>query len=387
MTMAGSVPLFAVRLSRVARACLLATIASLSCGAADAHTTGTSYLRIDARAGSGTFAASWDIALTDLQWALDLDTDGDAKTSSDELLAQRERIISLATKNLNVQRGGAPCAISVDRVARVSRDSQPFAALRLRGRCLQAGPLQVSTGLFFGSTVYTALLNVQTSRGSTQTLLSRSHSAWTEPAVASWASTLLLFLAQGIWHVLIGYDHIAFLLLLLLPSVLRVNQEGWQRASSVRYVFRDVLKIVTAFTIAHSITLGLAASGALRLPTPPIEAAIAGSIVIAGLINLFPRAASARLAVAFGFGLVHGFGFANALGEIGAKGFALAPMLAGFNLGVEVAQLLIVALTLPVLMILSARPLYARRVMPACSLLIALAGTVWLTERLATALH
>jgi hypothetical protein len=359
----------------------------LASGAAYAHTTGTSYLRIDARADSGTLAASWDIALTDLQWALDLDTDGDATTSSDELQAQRERIISLATRNLNVQRGGAPCSISVDGVERVSRDSQPFASLRLRGQCQQAGPLQVSTGLFFGSVAYAALVNVQTSHGSTETLLSQSHSVWTEPVAASFASTLVLFLGQGIWHVLIGYDHIAFLLLLLLPSVLRVNQDGWLRASSARDVFRDVLKIVTAFTIAHSITLGLAASGMLRLPTQPIEAAIAGSIVIAGLINLFPRAASARLAVAFGFGFIHGFGFANALGEIGAKGFALAPMLAGFNLGVEVAQLLIVAVTLPVLMMLSVRPLYARRVMPACSLLIALAGTVWLTERLATALH
>ncbi len=346
-----------------------------------AHTSSTSYLRIDARAANTALAVTWDISLLDLQWALDLDTDGDAKTSLAELQVRRALIARLVEKNLDISRGGAACTINLDDLAQATRDSQPVASLRLSGRCPSTGALQVLTRLFFGSAGYTALLEVITSRGATSTLLSQSSPAWTEPAVVSLVATLMLFLSQGIWHVLIGYDHIAFLLLLLLPSVLRVTLAGWAQATRPRDVIRDVLKIVTAFTIAHSITLGLAATNTLRLPTRPIEIAIAGSIVIAGVMNLYPRAASARLSLAFGFGLVHGFGFANALAETGATGFALAPMLAGFNLGVEVAQLLIVGVTVPALLIISAKPIYARRLMPVGSILISLVGAVWLAQR------
>ena len=350
--------------------------------AALAHTTGTSYLTIDTRLDQSAVAASWDIALTDLQWALDLDADGDARTSLGEIQARRDSIARLVERNLQLHRGGTICAIKVTGMQPSTRDAQPFLGVQLRGRCVDSGSLQVSTRLFFGNEAYTALLNVLTARGTTQTLLSPSQPSWTEPDAPSFGATLLRFLGQGIWHVLTGYDHIAFLLLLLLPSVLRTTQDGWTRATRVRDILFDVLKIVTAFTVAHSITLGLAATDTLRLPTQPIEVAIAATIVVAGLMNLFPRAAAARLAIAFGFGLIHGFGFANALKEIGAQGFGLAPMLAGFNLGVEVAQILIVCLSLPILLLLSAKPNYARRVMPACSLAIAVTGAIWLAQRL-----
>jgi hypothetical protein len=182
--------------------------------------------------------------------------------------------------------------------------------------------------------------------------------------------------------VLIGYDHIAFLLLLLLPSVLHASSSGWVAAASGRQVIRDLLKIVTTFTVAHSVTLGLAATGTVQVPTQPIEVAIAGSIIVAGLLNLFPAAARWRMPLALVFGLVHGFGFANALRGIDVSGFRLAPVLAGFNVGVEVAQLLIVAAALPVLWALSRTRSYAGHVMPALSVATALTGGVWLIGRL-----
>jgi hypothetical protein len=369
-------------MNRATTSTLFLLALSLLSGLTSAHSGDTSYLTIDTRADSGELTANWGIAMADLQWALDLDSDGDAKTSRGEIDARRDAISRLVEKNLSVRRGAMPCPFKVMDMRPSSRDAQPYLELQLRGRCDTSGPLQVQTGLFFGSAAYTALLDVLTNRGATRTLLSESQPGWLEPATPSLGATLLRFLGQGTWHVLIGYDHIAFLLLLLLPSVLRATQQGWTQVTRVRDVLRDILKIVTAFTIAHSITLGLAATNTLRLPTQPIEAAIAASIVVAGLMNLFPRTAGARLAVAFGFGLVHGFGFANALQEIGAQGFALAPMLAGFNLGVEVAQILVVCLSLPILMLLSRRPSYARRVMPACSLAIAVTGAFWLASRL-----
>ena len=106
-----------------------------------------------------------------------------------------------------------------------------------------------------------------------------------------------------------------------------------------RDVARDIVTIITAFTIAHSTTLALAVTGTVHVPTQPIEVAIAASIAVAGGINLLPRLSRLRLPLAFGFGFVHGFGFANALSEIDASGTALLPLLAGFNIGVEMAQL------------------------------------------------
>jgi hypothetical protein len=194
--------------------------------------------------------------------------------------------------------------------------------------------------------------------------------------------TLIRFLREGVWHVLVGYDHIAFLLLLLLPSVLRGTEAGWTAAESSREVICELVKIVTAFTIAHSFTLGLASTGVVQIPVQPIEVAIAGSIIVAGLLNLFPAAAGWRLRLAFGFGFVHGFGFANALREIAADGSRLAPMLAGFNLGVELAQLMIIAATLPILWLLSRRARYSRRFMPTLSVATAFAGAIWFVGRL-----
>ncbi len=380
--MTRSTPAFADCLSRASRAWLLASIAFLASSAASAHTTGASYLHIDARAGSGSITATWDIAVKDLQWALDLDTNNDAKTSLEELQAQRAVITNLASRNLAIGRGGVACRMLARQLRLIARAAETFASLELEGQCSKPGALQVSTNLFFGSVAYTALLDIQTPAERFPAILSQAQPTWMEPAMPSLNTTLALFLSQGIWHVLIGYDHIAFLLLLLLPSVLRATHDGWHNSPSKRAVARDILKIVTAFTVAHSITLGLAASGTVRLPAQPIEIAIAGSIIVAGLMNLLPAAARWRVLLALGFGLVHGFGFANALAEIGAQGYGLAPMLAGFNLGVETAQLIIVAVALPVLFLLRRAPTYARRLMPALSLATAITGAFWLVARL-----
>jgi ABC-type Mn2+/Zn2+ transport system permease subunit len=134
--------------------------------------------------------------------------------------------------------------------------------------------------------------------------------------------------------------------------------------------------------VAHSITLALAITGVARLPTQPIELAIAASIAVAAAINLMPRLSRARLPLAFGFGLVHGFGFANALSDLDAQGSGLLPLLAGFNIGVEIAQLAIVALVLPVIYAVRRTRWYASGVLPLGSCALGAAGVVWLIQRL-----
>jgi hypothetical protein len=368
-------------ISRAAR--LLAVILGVAAsGPALAHANGASYLHIVAGNEGAQLTATWDIAASDLQLPLELDADGDGVLTARELEARGTAFVRFATDKLKVRRGGAECDIQPGRPTVRARESESFVSLPLLVGCAADGPLEVSTNLFFGSPGYSALLDVRTPHHRFATALSMNGATWTEPPAPSVLATSWRFLREGVGHVLIGYDHIAFVLLLLLPSVLRASPSGWVAATNGRHVLRDLLKIVTAFTVTHSVTLGLAATETVRVPTQPIEVAIAGSIVVAGLLNLFPAAALWRLPLAVVFGFVHGFGFANALQGVDVGGFRMTPVLAGFNLGVEVAQLLIIAAALPILWLLSRTRGYARRVMPALSIAIALTGGAWLIGRL-----
>jgi hydrogenase/urease accessory protein HupE len=173
------------------------------------------------------------------------------------------------------------------------------------------------------------------------------------------------FFPLGIEHILTGYDHLLFLLALML----RGGGMG------------SLLKIITAFTVAHSITLALAALDVIVLPGALVESVIALSIAYVALENLLPRyAASRRWAVSFLFGLAHGFGFSSVLREIGLPKENLLLSLLNFNLGVEVGQLTIVLLAVPVLMRFRDRPWESRIIMSISGVIFAI-GLVLFIER------
>ena len=175
------------------------------------------------------------------------------------------------------------------------------------------------------------------------------------------------FLVLGIEHILTGYDHLAFLLAVLLT--------GGSLASNAR--------IITSFTIAHSLTLALATFGVVTLPATIVEPLIAASIVVVGIENLVHRQLARRWLVTFGFGLIHGLGFAQILRELGiaTMGIQGAVPLLSFNLGVELAQLSIAAITLPLIWRLQRRPAFMLKHAPALSLLLTLAGVYWFIAR------
>ena len=156
---------------------------------------------------------------------------------------------------------------------------------------------------------------------------SRTEAALTEAPQPSTLQVVGLYLGAGIEHILIGYDHIAFLIAIVLWA-----NRLW-----------PVVKLVTAFTIGHSITLSLAALDIVRIPSSIIEPAIAASIVFVAAENFFSHDVQKRWRDTFLFGLVHGFGFASALQEFGIPKSALIPALASFNIGVEIGQIAIVA--------------------------------------------
>jgi hydrogenase/urease accessory protein HupE len=207
-----------------------------------------------------------------------------------------------------------------------------------------------------------------------QALLDASNTTVTLSAPApSLFATMQRYLVTGIEHIFLGYDHIAFLVGVVL----------WAR----RIV--PVIKIVTAFTIAHSITLSLAALNIVVIPSIVVEPAIAASIVFVAMENFFSRDIDRRWRVTFVFGLIHGFGFAGALREVGLPPNAVVTALAAFNVGVEIGQVAIVSIVVPALIALDrlmatdrAKPARATSLVYGLSALISLLGSYWFLTRL-----
>jgi hypothetical protein len=193
--------------------------------------------------------------------------------------------------------------------------------------------------------------------------------------------TFAEYLQAGIWHILSGIDHLLFLLSLLLPAVLLRSHGRWQPVPTARSAFLGIVRVVTAFTGAHSITLALAAFDIIRLPSRLTESAIAASIIVAALNNIVPVVTSARARIAFTFGLLHGFGFASVLSDMGLPDGARLLSLLAFNVGIECGQLAVVLLVMPLVYKVRCGTMYRRVVLPAGSAAVAVLAAVWLAQR------
>jgi len=189
------------------------------------------------------------------------------------------------------------------------------------------------------------------------------------------------FVYEGIFHLLIGLDHLLFLLVLMLPATLRRKETDPQQ--SLKQRIWQLTGIVTAFTVAHSITLALAAMNLVRLPIAWVETVIALSIALAALNVAWPVLGRKTWKLAFAFGLVHGFGFASVLGDLtsGVQQTALA--LAGFNIGVELGQIALLLLVFPVLYFWGRARHYGRAVVPAMLAATGALSLYWVVERAA----
>jgi hypothetical protein len=196
------------------------------------------------------------------------------------------------------------------------------------------------------------------------------------------AGGLLSFVRHGIEHILYGYDHVAFVLALLLVVILARGPRGWE-PRHLGSALRATAAIVTSFTVAHSLTLIAASLGWLALPSRLVESLIAVSIVYTAIENIVRPDVRWRFALTFAFGLMHGLGFAGVLAELLPPDDVVVPLLA-FNAGVELGQLSIVVVTLPLLALLCravSAQRYRRVVMPIASGAIAVLGALWLVER------
>jgi len=360
---------------------LVALLAALLALPALAHKASDSYLTLEVR--DARLAGRWDIALRDADLALDLDADGDGAITWGELRTRERDLGAWALSRLTVRSGGEPCALTATRLATDTHTDGAYAVLEVDGRCEHAATaLGIDYRLLFDlDPQHRGLVRVVSPTSETSVVLSSAERSATVAATGDKLAQAVSYLREGVLHIWGGFDHVLFLVSLLLPAVLVRRRDAWAPVDAFGPAFVDVAKIVTAFTLAHSITLTLAALDVVALPSRLVESAIALSVVLAALNNLFPVVKHGRWVAAFAFGLVHGFGFAGALADLGLPRGALALSLAAFNVGVELGQLAIVAVFLPAAFALRATLAYRRYALGAGSLAIVAIAAVWLAER------
>ena len=347
-----------------------------------AHKLSDSYLTL--KIEDAKITGQWDIALRDLELAVGLDANEDGVITWGELRAQHDALAAYARERLRFQCGESNGTLRVTEHLVDRHTDGAYAVLRFVVDGLEVErALEISYRALFdldqqhrGLLKLTAHDQVQTAVFGPERATQRFELGEAHPG-----RQFLAFAGEGVWHIWIGFDHILFLLALLLPAVLARNGAAWSALPAFRPAFVNVLKIVTAFTVAHSITLSLATLGILRLPSRWIESAIAASVVLAAFNNLIPFFHGRGWLVAFLFGLIHGFGFANVLTDLGLASGGLVLALVGFNLGVEAGQLTIVSIFLPLAFALRSSWFYQRLTLQLGSAAIVLVAGTWMCER------
>jgi len=350
---------------------------------ASAHKPSDSYLSLTVEPAG--VSGRWDIALRDLDFAIGLDENGDGEITWGEVRARHTEIAAYAGARLAVKADGADCRIEVGLQAVDSHTDGAYSVLPLRLSCATSAPTKLTIAYRLFADIdpqHRGLLNLSAGGQARTAILGpqAAEQTFDLQRIGRW-SQFVQYLEEGVWHIWIGFDHILFLLSLLLPAVMVWGAGRWQPAQRFGEAFWDVARIVTSFTVAHSITLSLATLGYVSLPSRWVEASIAASVVLAALNNVFTVFHGRRWVVAFVFGLIHGFGFASVLADLGLPQDALLLALVGFNVGVEVGQLAIVLVFLPLAFALRRTAFYRRAVLLAGSLVIATIAAIWLAER------
>ena len=354
----------------------------LASALAQAHIASNGFLSLDV--DRTQISGALELAIRDGELAVGLDHDGDGKVTWGELRAGQEALQMYVLGHLHLAGPAAQCRMEFSRVEVNERVDGNYLWLPFKAAC---GTL--SDGLSIDYQVLDA--EDPSHRG----LLTLTANGATQTAVLGGTSTLRVFkldhpspwsafveyLRAGIWHIWSGIDHLLFLLSLLLPAVLVRRQNRWEAVPMAAPAFANIVKVVTAFTLAHSITLSLAAFDVIRLPGRLTESVIAASIIVAALNNVFPRVTQGRWRIAFAFGLLHGFGFASVLAEMGLPKGARLVSLVAFNLGVEAGQLAVVLAVMPAAYVLRSTAFYRRGVMPWGSSAIAALAMVWFVQR------
>ena len=347
---------------------------------ASAHISSSGFLVVRVH-GQG-LDGSIELAIRDVELAVGLDSNHDGKVTWGELRRGEPELARYVAQHLVLSN----CPLKFQALRVNERVDGNYAWLPFQAQCASI-PMQLDV-------TYTLLEGLDPSHRGLLTLTSatgtqtgavggeRPAASFNLNSPSRWR-TLVEYLQAGIEHIWSGIDHLLFLISLLLPAVLARATGRWEPVPSARPAFLSILKVVTAFTLAHSITLTLAALDIVRLPSRLTESVIAASIMVAALNNIFPLVTESRARIAFAFGLLHGFGFASVLADMGLPSGARLLSLLAFNLGIETGQLAVVLVVMPVVYRLRVKLLYRDAILPWGSAAIAGLALVWLVQRAA----
>ena len=356
----------------------------LCIGGANAHLASDSYLRVEVFADK-SLTGQWDIAIRDLDVTVGLDADSDGAVTWGELRGRRGEIESYAFGRLRIGRAGGACALRPTEFLVDHHAGEAFAVLRFAADCPAGGaPLSLEYRLLFDvDPTHRGLLTVVERGGAVHTeVLSPER-----PAVplsggpGSRAAELGHFFMFGLHHILVGYDHLLFVaVLLVVASLRRAEGRAWVPIDRLSRVIIEVVKILTAFTLAHATTMTLAVLGRIDVPSRIVEPAVALTIILTALDNVRPVLPQLRWGVAFAFGLIHGLAFATALEPMQLPAMRLALALLSFNLGIEAGQLALAAVLVPLAFGLRRARVY-RGLIVFVSVGALLMASVWLVDR------
>jgi hydrogenase/urease accessory protein HupE len=341
---------------------------------ASAHDPGLSTATV--RLTQNQIEVTLGFSIIDTAEIVEIDKDRDAHISKEELADAVNELQKMGTNALNLKLDGQ--SISPTNV-KCTFDPSDNASVTITFPAARLSKLELrSKWLALLQPGHRQFLSIQNPKGEVlaERLLSANSDSVTiqmdpadsQPVAVVRNNSFADFLVMGVKHIWTGYDHLLFLLGLLI----------------VTRNFASSFKIITCFTIAHSITLAVATLSLVQFSSRIVEPLIAASIVYVGIENLFrgddPKG---RWLLTFAFGLIHGFGFASVLRElgVGANGSGIAVPLVSFNLGVELGQIVIAALVLPVIWKLRTKPVFITRWVPACSVVVALLGGYWFVQR------
>ncbi len=359
---------------RLCIVCVLTMLSTLSL----AHQSGNSYLRIGST--SRGLEVQLDFAVRDIDSLLQIPEAERRPLVRDDLPALRDRMVQLVHEALVMEVDGVPVKLDFRSQDVVLHNDGLYVRQQHVGSPLPegAGQLLVRYGFFNDDEkLARAFVKLEANGAERSFVFDARHAAQRLPLrELALAELLWTYAREGALHIWSGLDHLLFLLCLLLPGLASARDHP-------SLLGRYALSVVTAFTVAHSITLAAAALDWVVLPDRWIEACIAASIIVTAVLNLLSGQRGHQWKLAFAFGLVHGLGFANGVRELGLSSSHFVETLLAFNLGVEAGQLLVVAGWGVLLWPLLRRPAMVARIQRWGSVGIGAMAAVWLLERVA----
>ena len=335
----------------------------------------------------------WDIALRDLDFAIGIDSNRDGAITWGEVKAHRDAIERYALPAVAIKGDGLDCEITptgqqVDEHSDGAYDVILFDAL-----CDKEVPDKLSV-------VYRLFENVDPYHRGIVTVHAHGNISGAVLGPQNPATTLDLnqpdrwrqfksFVVDGVWHIWTGPDHLLFIVSLLLPAVLICRRRPrslldpgvWEPVRSFWPAALELIKVISGFTVSHSVTLTLSVLGYIALPSRLVESGIALSVIVAAANNLYPLFTRRAWLVAFAFGFIHGLGFASALAGLSLPAAAMAVSLGGFNVGVEIGQETVVLPLIALAFLVRGTGFYRFGVLRIGSGVIIVIATLWLIER------